>query len=144
MQRAAHRLAPALVAIVALATAAAGCGGDTSSESPPPLYPAQPPQTEPPPATPADIAAEEAKESPKSLFAHTCGTCHTLAAAGTTAPIGPNLDRAGHLTTRYVLRRIQAGSLDAAMPADLLVGRSARRVATYVARVSRGTGNRRR
>jgi mono/diheme cytochrome c family protein len=144
MQRAAHRLAAALVAIVALATAAVGCGGDTSSENPPPLFPAQtePPQTEPPPATPAEIAAEEAKQSPKALFAHTCGTCHTLAAAGTTAPIGPNLDRAGHLTKRYVLQRIQAGSLDAAMPADLLVGRSARRVAAYVARVSRG--NRRR
>jgi mono/diheme cytochrome c family protein len=145
MQRAAHRLAPALVAIVALATAG-GCGGDTSGENPPPLFPAQtePPQTEPPPATPADIAAEEAKESPKALFAHTCGTCHTLAAAGTTAPIGPNLDRVGHLTRRYVLQRIQAGSLDAAMPSDLLVGRSARRVAAYVARVSKGKGIRRR
>jgi mono/diheme cytochrome c family protein len=140
MQCAAHRLAPALVAIVA--SAAAGCGGDTSSENPPPLFPAQnePPQTEPPAVTPAGIAAEEAKESPRALFAHTCGTCHTLAAAGTSAPIGPNLDRVGHLTKGYVLQRIQTGSLDAAMPADLLVGRSARRVAAYVARVSKGRG----
>jgi mono/diheme cytochrome c family protein len=137
------RCSPARVALVAIvASAAAGCGGDTSSENPPPLFPAQtePPQTEPPAVTPAGIAAEEAKESPRALFAHTCGTCHTLAAAGTSAPIGPNLDRVGHLTKGYVLQRIQTGSLDAAMPADLLVGRSARRVAAYVARVSKGRG----
>jgi mono/diheme cytochrome c family protein len=140
----AHRLAPALLAVVALA--ATGCGGDTSSETPPPLFPAQtePRQPEPPPPTPADIAAEEVRQSAKDLFAHTCGTCHTLAAAGTRAPIGPNLDRVGRLTKAYVLQRIRVGSLDAAMPADLLVGRSARRVAAYVARVSRGTGTRRR
>jgi mono/diheme cytochrome c family protein len=137
-------LAPALLATAALA--AVGCGGDTSSDTPPPLFPAQtePPRAEPPPATPADIAAEEAKESARDLFAHTCGTCHTLAAAGTRAPIGPNLDRVGRLTKGYVRQRIDAGSLDAAMPADLLVGRPARRVAAYVARVSRGEGRRRR
>jgi mono/diheme cytochrome c family protein len=140
MRHALHRPALSLVAIVALA--AGGCGSDTGSETPAPLFPAQtePPQTQPPPLTPADIAAEEAKESAKALFAHTCGTCHTLAAAGTTAPIGPNLDRVGRLTRAYVLQRIQVGSLDSAMPADLLVGRSARRVAAYVARVSKGRG----
>jgi mono/diheme cytochrome c family protein len=140
MQHVAHRQALALLAIGALT--AAGCGSDTSSETPAPLFPAQtePPRTQPPQLTPADIAAEEAKESEKDLFAHTCGTCHTLAAAGTTAPIGPDLDRVGRLTRAYVLQRIQVGSLDAAMPADLLVGRSARRVAAYVARVSRGRG----
>jgi mono/diheme cytochrome c family protein len=143
MQRAARRLAPTLTVFLALT--AAGCGRDTSDETPAPLFPAvtEPPQTAPAPVTPAAIAAEEAKESAKQLFAHTCGTCHTLAAAGTTAPIGPNLDRVGRLTKRYVLNRIEAGSLDSAMPADLLVGRSARRVAAYVARVSKGHGARR-
>ena len=138
MRHALHRPARALLAIVALA--AAGCGNDTRSQAPAPLFPAQTEQTQPPPLTPAEIAAEEARQSPRDLFAHACGTCHTLAAAGTTAPIGPNLDRAGRLTRAYVLQRIRVGSLDAAMPAGLLVGRSARRVAAYVARVSKPRG----
>jgi mono/diheme cytochrome c family protein len=29
----------------------------------------------------------------KSIFVTNCGSCHTLAAAGTTGTVGPNLDR---------------------------------------------------
>ena len=35
-----------------------------------------------------DVAAGQ------KVFTHTCGSCHTLAAAGTTGTIGPNLDNA--------------------------------------------------
>ncbi|HUR86616.1 MAG TPA: c-type cytochrome [Solirubrobacteraceae bacterium] len=144
MTQRARSAAGTVLAIAAIACA--GCGPDPADETPEPLFPAvtEPTQTEPPPLTAGDIAAEEAKQSPKALFSHTCGTCHTLAAAGTSAPIGPDLDRVGRLTTTYVLQRIRSGSLDSSMPADLLVGRSEQRVAAYVARVSKGRGPRRR
>jgi mono/diheme cytochrome c family protein len=34
-----------------------------------------------------------ASSDPKALFASNCGGCHTLAAAGTTGTVGPNLDQ---------------------------------------------------
>ena len=73
------------------------------------------------------------------VFAHTCGTCHTLRAAGVTGGVGPDLDRAP-LTAAAVRRMIRTGSADSTMPANLLVGRDADRVARYVARVSRASG----
>jgi mono/diheme cytochrome c family protein len=42
------------------------------------------------PATPAAEPTQPA--SGQELFADTCGSCHTLAAAGTSGSIGPNLD----------------------------------------------------
>lgn len=86
-----------------------------------PLPPPEPGQR---PVTPA-----------RALFAEACGTCHTLTPAGTQAPIGPNLDRA-RLSRAGVLSRIRDGSLDSSMPAGLLTGADAERVAAYVARVS--------
>ena len=85
--------------------------------------------------TPEEIATQEARQSAEELFGDACGTCHTLSSAGTTAPIGPNLDRI-ELTKTEVLQRIRTGSLDNSMPANLLTGRSAERVAAYVARVA--------
>jgi cytochrome c oxidase subunit 2 len=38
------------------------------------------------------LAAEGASVAGKELFAAQCGTCHTLADAGTTGEVGPNLD----------------------------------------------------
>jgi mono/diheme cytochrome c family protein len=37
-------------------------------------------------------AAAETPTDGKSIFAQTCGSCHTLADAGTTGTVGPNLD----------------------------------------------------
>jgi cytochrome c6 len=37
-------------------------------------------------------AAAETPTDGKSIFARTCGSCHTLADAGTTGTVGPNLD----------------------------------------------------
>jgi mono/diheme cytochrome c family protein len=82
---------------------------------------------------------DEAKNlSDKDAFAHTCGTCHTLRAAGVTADIGPDLDHpARPLTFARVRDQIRTGSLDGSMPSNLLVGKDADRVARYVARVAR-------
>ena len=52
--------------------AAAGCGNDSS-----------------PSAGPTSAAPNEGKE----LFVQNCSGCHTLADAGTTGKVGPNLDR---------------------------------------------------
>ena len=65
--------AVAAVAVVLLA----GCGDDggtTSAASPPP------------PSAEAQLAAG------KAIFTAHCGGCHTLADAGSTAVVGPNLD----------------------------------------------------
>jgi cytochrome c6 len=77
----------------------------------------------------------------KQVFAHTCGTCHTLRAAGVTGIAGPDLDKLDLSATR-VRQIIRTGSLDSAMPANLLEGDDADRVARYVAGVSRASRER--
>ncbi|MEA2289958.1 MAG: hypothetical protein QOD55_1955 [Solirubrobacteraceae bacterium] len=85
---------------------------------------------------PFQSAQQEASGQPvREVFAHSCGTCHTLRAADVTAIIGPDLDRAV-LTIREVREMIRTGSLDTVMPKNLLVGEDADRVARYVARLS--------
>jgi mono/diheme cytochrome c family protein len=48
---------------------------------------------------PEPVAAEDEAGGPaadgEAVFTENCGSCHTLAAAGTTGAIGPNLDDAG-------------------------------------------------
>ncbi|HEX3293840.1 MAG TPA: c-type cytochrome [Solirubrobacterales bacterium] len=66
----------------------------------------------------------------KDLFASTCGGCHTLAAAGTTGTLGPNLDDL-QPDQATVQAAIQDGP--GAMPANLLTGAQARQVAAFVA-----------
>ncbi len=87
----------------------------------------------------------------KELFTQKCGSCHTLADAGTKGQIGPNLDYAflqsrrdglGDDTVTQVVRgqiaypvtRTSTGS--AGMPADLVTGQDAEDVASYVAAVA--------
>lgn len=96
----------------------------------------------------------------KTLFQQKCGSCHTLAAAGTTGTIGPNLDAAFAAdksptfssgmatieTIRDVVRgqiaypETDPGTVDPAtgaptqgMTANLLHGQQARDVAVFVA-----------
>ena len=90
----------------------------------------------------------------KVLFVGKCGSCHTLADAGTTGTIGPNLDDAfaesrrnglGESTFVQVVRDqiaypIAETSTGApGMPVDLVTGQDADDVASYVASVA-GTG----
>jgi mono/diheme cytochrome c family protein len=80
-----------------------------------------------------------------------CGSCHTLADAGTQATIGPNLDDAfrqaradglGEATIRSVVRGQISYPVEepptgtAGMPADLVTGEDAESVAAYVASVA--------
>jgi mono/diheme cytochrome c family protein len=72
-------------------------------------------------------------ESPRETFGHECGTCHTLAAAGTEGITGPDLDQV-QPSKAQVLRFIRTGSLDGVMPPNLVRGETAEEVAEFVAR----------
>lgn len=88
----------------------------------------------------------------RELFIEGCGSCHTLADAGTTSQIGPNLDYAflqsrkdglGESTIQQVVRgQIAYPVTDppvegaVGMPADIFTGQDADDVAAYVASVA--------
>ncbi len=91
----------------------------------------------------------------KQLFVSKCGVCHTLADAGTTAKVGPDLDSAfasgrsqgfSESTIRQVVRDqihfpspARGAEGFPVMPADLVTGSDAAAVAAYVSSVA-GTG----
>jgi cytochrome c6 len=110
-----------LVGAVAFGYAQTKTTDDSSFDAPPPART----QASTPPA-------QTGTEPARDLFGHECGTCHTLDDAEVTGGVGPDLDRARPTRAR-VLAMIQNGSVDGAMPANLLTGREAERVASYVA-----------
>jgi mono/diheme cytochrome c family protein len=81
----------------------------------------------------------------KKLFVSKCGSCHTLARAGTKGNVGPNLDAAFAESLRNgfgrnaVLDIVRAQIADpnprGAMPGDLVTGKYANDVAAYVSLV---------
>jgi mono/diheme cytochrome c family protein len=77
-----------------------------------------------------------------ALFRRTCASCHTLAAAGSSGEVGPNLDLV-QPSAGKVLQAIDHGLVgySATMPADLLDGPDAGAVAAYVAKVARRFGD---
>lgn len=114
------RLLLALAALAAIALAASGCGTSTADE-----------------------------QRGRVLFVQKCGVCHTLAQAGTTAQIGPNLDDAfaaaraagegGDTVEGIVKAQVQfprPSNSDPAvsMPADVVTGQDLEDVAAYVGR----------
>jgi uncharacterized cupredoxin-like copper-binding protein len=87
----------------------------------------------------------------KQLFTQRCGACHVLQNAGTKGVQGPNLDYAfeqdvrdglGRSTIRGVVRKQIAIPQGGEMPANLVKGKDADAVATYVASAigKKGTG----
>ncbi|HET7588805.1 MAG TPA: c-type cytochrome [Solirubrobacterales bacterium] len=113
-------LAPllALVALAAVAVVSSGCGTTT-----------------------ADTARG------RTLFIQKCGVCHTLAQAGTTAQVGPNLDAAfaaaraegndsdtveGVVKAQVEFPRENNGNPRVSMPADVVTGQDLDDVAAYV------------
>ena len=82
----------------------------------------------------------------KELFVAKCGACHTLAHAGTTGTIGPNLDyafaedRRDHFSTTMIQGlvdfQIEYPNTQGVMPQMLYHGSKAEDVAAYVARVA--------
>jgi mono/diheme cytochrome c family protein len=108
----------ALVALTAVIVVASGCG-----------------------TTDAD------PERGRTLFVQKCGTCHTLAQAGTTAQIGPNLDHAfaaareegndsdtieGVVKAQVEYPRPSNANPAVSMPADIVTGQDLDDVAAYV------------
>jgi mono/diheme cytochrome c family protein len=108
----------ALAALAAIAVAASGCGTTT-----------------------ADTARG------RTLFVQKCGVCHTLAQAGTTAQIGPNLDDAfaaareageggdtieGIVKAQVGFPRPSNGNSAVSMPRDVVTGQDLDDVAAYV------------
>ena len=135
--RQAHRVGVLGAGLAAAALLAAGCGtGGVASG-------AQRPDT----------------QAGQQLFTQKCAVCHTLAAAGASGTIGPNLDNAfgadrkqGYAQSsieNVVLDQIRLGSGQVAtyttnkkftsqtpMPANLVTGQDAIDVAAYVASVA--------
>lgn len=108
----------ALAALAAVAVAASGCGTST-----------------------ADVSRG------RVLFVQKCGVCHTMAQAGTTAQIGPNLDAAfaaareageggetveGIVEAQVELPRPSNDNPADSMPADVVSGQDLEDVAAYV------------
>ena len=98
-------------------------------------------------SSPEKVAASDMQA--RDLFATNCGTCHTLARAGTDGIVGPNLDErlAGTTgpakdatsvssTQQRVESAIENGFGNGAMPAGILQASNATMVANFVARVA--------
>ena len=135
----AYRVGALGAGLVAAAVLAAGCGtGGVASAG-------APPDT----------------QSGQQLFTQSCGSCHTLSAAGTSGTLGPNLDNAfaasvdeGYpqsVIENIVLDQIRLGSgeiatytngklgnfkVQTSMPANIVKGQDAIDVAAYVASVA--------
>jgi cytochrome c553 len=72
----------------------------------------------------------------KQIFTQSCGTCHTLADAGTNGKVGPVLDQVKP-DKALVLSALKNGGLGSGtMPAGLVTGKDAQAVATYVSTVA--------
>jgi mono/diheme cytochrome c family protein len=108
----------ALIALGAIVVVAAGCGTTTADE-----------------------------ERGRILFTQKCGNCHTLAQAGSTAQIGPNLDDAfaaaretgqngdtieGVVKAQVESPRPDNGNPAVSMPADIVTGQDLDDVAAYL------------
>ena len=72
----------------------------------------------------------------KQIFTQSCGTCHTLADAGTSGTIGPNLDELKPDTARVENAIKNGGAGTGAMPANIVTGAEATAVAEYVSSVA--------
>jgi cytochrome c553 len=72
----------------------------------------------------------------KQLFEQNCGTCHTLADAGTNGKVGPSLDQVKPDKQRVLSAIKQGGLGSGTMPANIVTGQDAQAVATYVASVA--------
>ena len=81
---------------------------------------------------PADIP----KGPGQDLFVSNCGSCHTLAAAGTPGGVGPDLDSIPVDEQRGLAAIENGGTGSGQMPANLVQGEEAQQVAEYVVAAS--------
>jgi cytochrome c oxidase subunit 1 len=75
----------------------------------------------------------------QQLFSGTCGACHTLAEAGSSGTVGPNLDGLKPTEARVLHAIAIGGTGDGRMPKGLYGGADAIAIAKYVSSVA-GTG----
>jgi mono/diheme cytochrome c family protein len=111
----------------ALVLVLAGCGGGETATPEPETV-----EGENPAATQTQPTAEGDAENGKKIFAaNGCGSCHTLADAGSSGTVGPNLDEAKP-DLQLAIDRVTNGS--GAMPPfkDELSEQQIADVATYV------------
>jgi len=81
-------------------------------------------------------AAATANAAGKQIFTSSCGTCHTLADAGTSGRVGPVLDQVKP-SKALVLSALKKGGLGSGtMPANIVTGKDAQDVADYVSSVA--------
>jgi mono/diheme cytochrome c family protein len=123
------RAAVALVAAVLALGLAAGCGDGGSGK-----MVQQSTATSGTPEAPAEEQPlSPAEEHGRQVFIETCGSCHTLDAAGTTGQIGPDLGDIP-LDQADVRRAIEIGGTGSGtMPRNLVSGVDAADVAAFVA-----------
>jgi cytochrome c553 len=93
--------------------------------------PTEPGPTEPTPTEPAPGGQGGDPAAGREVFLSNCGSCHTLADAGTTGTVGPNLDSSSP-PTELVVERVTNGM--GVMPsfADTLSEQQIADVAAYV------------
>jgi mono/diheme cytochrome c family protein len=86
---------------------------------------------------PSGITLTRAEATGRELFARSCATCHTLAAAAAVGHVGPNLDLL-RPPAGLVLNAIEIGRARGSgnMPAGIYVGQQAADVAQFVAAVA--------
>ena len=70
------------------------------------------------------------------LFTQSCGSCHTLKAAGAQGTVGPNLDDLKPSSALVLAALKNGGKGSGTMPKDLLTGKDAQAVSDYVAEVA--------
>jgi mono/diheme cytochrome c family protein len=120
-------------AVIALLVAAYAIGankGRADAEREADAARTAPAATEQAPVTPAADAEALA------AFEAACGSCHALAVAGTSATIGPDLDELRPTEEQVLAAIANGGAGSGQMPAGLLSGSDAQRVAELVSSVA--------
>lgn len=83
------------------------------------------------------VELTSAQSEGRDMFIHNCATCHTLADAGSTGMVGPNLDEL-RPPKALVVNAIQNGRAqgNGQMPAGLVAGDDAANIGDYVSAVA--------
>ena len=132
-----RRIPFAVLLLVAAALLVAGCGGGEQVGATPDTVEGTLPESTTSTTDLPALALTGAATAGKAVFASAgCGGCHTLAAAGTSGNVGPNLDKAKP-PTELIVTRVTPGQ--GVMPAfaDSL---SAQQIADVAAYVVQSTG----
>lgn len=84
----------------------------------------------------ANAAAGANASVGQSEFSQTCGSCHTLKAAGASGTVGPNLDQVKPTYAKVMEALAKGGLGSGTMPKNLYTGAEAEAVAKYVSEVA--------